>query len=184
LKAAAANWLAFVLSLTLGAAAFLLTEGRPGRAAAENLRVQTLVDNHGEWVELRVSWRWDLPVTDLAKGAREHLLAVSYDTRKMVLEAEEAPLGRGADGETLRRLEKEVGVDGARRHFVIPEGEDGAVALRFRGVREDVTLKGSSFAIYIAFARENSDVWTFYAQVPSKVSAPLQSLGRDDLLPW
>lgn len=137
----------------------LLLEARLGRAAAESLSVTAVARQvPGGQVELDVAWQWGPTPPVRGWRSREHLLAVSFDMSQLVMEWEEAPLGKGANGEILRKLEQVAGADGARRLFVIPEGADGSVRLRFHPRHEDAHMP-DPFRVFVAFEPPSSPVW-------------------------
>jgi hypothetical protein len=153
-KVLAARWLGFATACLLCAGTLALAGGPPGPPDAASLSVETAAEQtDGDQVELVVSWRWRPPAvgSPWRWRAREELLAVSFDTRKLVVVQEEAPLGSGARGETLRRLEEVAGPDGARRLFVIPEGQNGYVRVRFRSAYPDRPPRGDPFHVYVVF---------------------------------
>lgn len=57
---------------------------------------------------------------------------MDFDTRDLLFEAEEASYGVGANGESLRLLERVAGIHGTRRLFVVPAGRDGEARVLFR----------------------------------------------------
>ena len=106
---------------------------RPDRGGPEDLRIRAEVQERADGLlELRLAWQWDDPIR-LALGRRdEELLAVSFDTRELLFEAEEASYGVGASGENMGLLERVAGFNGARRFFVIPHGRDGEARVLLR----------------------------------------------------
>jgi hypothetical protein len=129
-------------------------------------------------VQLRVEWHWDPHVGRPKRlSGHEELLAVSYDTQALVWLGEQAPAGIGADGDTLRRLEQSAGADGARRLFVIPEGEDGHVTLQFQPRQPGTAPAVEPFRVFVAFASPSSHVLTAEAALPSDDSQ-LASMNR------
>lgn len=112
---------------------FLWGMWRPDRGGPEDLRIRAEVEERADGLlELRLAWQWDDP-TRLALGrAPEELLAVSFDTRELLFESEEASYGVGASGENLNLLERVVGFNGARRFFVVPQGRDGEARVLLR----------------------------------------------------
>ncbi|HEY3367305.1 MAG TPA: hypothetical protein VGK74_19785 [Symbiobacteriaceae bacterium] len=152
-----------------------LLESQPGRAAAESLQVTTVAERvAADQVELRVSWHWDPPAPDRGWTAREHLLAVSFDTHALVFEKEEAPAGRGADGEELGRLDRFAGADGSRRLFVVPEGQDGFVRIRFRPVYPGLNASADPFRVYVVFRSPSEDIWMKETTVSAPVSRDMR----------
>lgn len=119
-------------------------------ALASELAINPVVRRAGEeQVELEVSWAWIGGGARSWFGKQERLLAVSFDTHQLVMEFEEAPAGKGGDGAYIRQLGALAGPDGARRLFVIPEGEDGRVRLLFRSVQPGVDPSGAPLRIYL-----------------------------------
>lgn len=168
MKAVPAKVLALGLAVMLCMGVFLLLEGRPRRAAAESLEVVTVAErNAAGQVELHIAWKWNPPSSGgRGWGSREHLLAVSFDTRSLVWGGEEAPGGRGAYGHTLKRLEQFAGSDGSRRLFVIPDGEDGYVRLQFRSKVPGSDPVGEPFRVYVVYDPPTTDVWMTEAALP------------------
>lgn len=125
----------------------------PGRAAANELKVSvvTVYGTEGR-VELRIAWQWSAATRRRGFRVREELLSVSFDQQSMVFESEEAAMGIGATGELLRKLERAAGPDGSRRLFVIPEGENGSVQVRFRPVYPGADAAGATFRIHVVSA--------------------------------
>ncbi len=178
MKSVPARTIGLGLAFMLCAGAFLLWGAAPGRAAGDRLHVTSAARRTASGlVELRISWRWEDPSRKGGWGAREELLAVSFDTRTLVFESEEAPLGRGASGDRLRRLEEVAGPDGARRLFVIPEGEHGYVRIRFRPVWEEEPQPPAPFRVYVV--RPHGDIWmTEVGMAPPGPGRP--NSGRED----
>lgn len=131
---------------------------RPGRAAADDLDVTALVvQSTGDQVELHLTWHWSSPSRS---GNRRHeLLAVTFDTRRLVFDSDEAPAGRGSSGALLRRLEQLTGPDGARLTYVIPNGKDGTVVVRFRSVHPGLPASGSPIRIHVLLDSGNPSGW-------------------------
>ncbi|HYG57895.1 MAG TPA: hypothetical protein VD902_07495 [Symbiobacteriaceae bacterium] len=167
MKAVPAKVLALGLAVLLGMGAFLLLEGRPRRAAAESLELKTVVERTAAGqVELHVTWNWNPPADGKGWRSREHLLAVSFDTHALVWGGEEAPGGKGAFGHTLKRLDEVAGLDGARRLFVIPEGEDGYVRLQFKHKVPGSAPTAEPFRVFVVYDSSNTDVWMTEAALP------------------
>ena len=131
-----------------------------GRAAAGELQVESRAERNGTGqVELTIAWHWTEPPPRRLWRSREQLLAVSFDTHDLVFLREEAPLGVGAGGDYLRRLEQAAGSDGARRLFVIPEGTDGFVRVYFIPRWPDAVGSTLPFRVYVVSHPESPDVW-------------------------
>ncbi len=112
------------------------------RAGPESLQVEAAVAAREDGLlELRLSWSWNLP-SRFSWRTQEELLAVDFDTRELLFEAEEATYGVGANGENLNLLERVAGLHGARRLFVVPEGRDGEARLILRPTGQMVTRGG------------------------------------------
>lgn len=155
-----AKWMALALTFLICAGVLTLGILQPGRAAADDLQVSAaVVQTAGDKVELRIAWRWNPPVQRRGWRGREELLAVSFDTRRLVFESDVAPAGRGATGETLRRLEEAAGPDGARRLYTIPSGEDGSVVVRFRSVRPGAAAMGATLRVHVVFGTPSGPGW-------------------------
>lgn len=167
MKAVPAKVMALGLAVLICVGALLLMEGAPERAAAESLQVTTVasatMDGH---IALRISWRWDPPAGKRSWRAGEELLAVSFDTRALVWVSEQAPSGTGTEGGVLRKLEAVAGADGARRFFVIPEGEDGHVTLQFQPKYPGAQPVAEPFRVYVAFDHPAANVWMSETAVP------------------
>lgn len=105
-------------ALALLTCLFLWGMWRPDRGGPEDLRIRAKVEERADGLlELRLAGQWDDPIR-LALGWRhEELLAVSFDTRELLFEAEEASY---------------VGFNGARRFFVVPRGRDGEARVLLR----------------------------------------------------
>lgn len=150
-----------------------------GRAAAGELQVESrALRNAAGQVELTIAWHWTEPPPKRFWRSGEQLLAVSFDTRDLVFVREEAPLGVGAEGDYLRRLEQVAGADGARRLFVIPEGADGYVRVYFvpKGP-EDLDLT-HPFRLYVVSHPDARDIWMEETnlQTPIKTTAIVTGL--------
>lgn len=144
-----ARALLYLFSMFVSVTTLALAIMLPGRAEANDLQLSAVTVRGADGVvELHVSWRWN-PEARRGWRPREQLLAVSFDTRRLVFESEEAALGTGATGELLMRLEAVAGADGARRLFVIPEGQDGRVVVRFRPVYPGTTAEGAQLRICV-----------------------------------
>lgn len=105
---------------------------RPERRGLEELHVDALLEEREDGLlELRLTWRWDRPGRELLPG-REELLAVSFDTRTWLFESEEASYGVGVGGESLQLLDRVAGFNGARRFYVVPDGQDGKARVLLR----------------------------------------------------
>jgi hypothetical protein len=148
------------LAVLMFVSALFLFESRPGRAAAESLQVTTKAERAVDGsVALRISWRWAPPAGQTNWRGREELLAVSFDTQALAWAGEEAPAGTGARGEALKVLERAAGPDGARRLFVIPEGDDGQVTVRFLPRFPGTEPAAQPFRVYVASDRSDAGVW-------------------------
>ncbi|MFZ5815486.1 MAG: hypothetical protein ACOY93_09330 [Bacillota bacterium] len=88
-------------------------------------------------LELRLVWHWDDPLSLELGPRREELLAVSFDTRELLFESEEASYGVGVNGESLSLLQQVAGFNGARRFFVVPQGRDGRARVVLRPTRRE-----------------------------------------------
>lgn len=160
MKAVPAHLLALGMAFLLCAGTLGLVESQPGRAAAESLQVTSVAEQiAADEVELRVSWHWEPPAGEHVRAAREHLLAVSYDTRSLAFERAEASDGVGANGDALQRLDRYAGPDGARRLFVVPEGHDGSVQIRFHPVQQGSQNTADPFRVYVVFASPSESIW-------------------------
>lgn len=160
MKVVPARWIALGLAFLFCAGPLILGWRLPRAAAADDLTVRAeAVSLETGLIELRISWHWAAAPGWRWGSTGEDLLAVAFDTQTLVFDSEDAPLGAGADGDTLRRLDSIAGPDGARRHFVIPEGQDGAVQLRFRSVREGVTPGSNPFKVFVVFRAPSDEVW-------------------------
>ncbi|HLO04344.1 MAG TPA: hypothetical protein VK191_14625 [Symbiobacteriaceae bacterium] len=127
-----------------------LAVARRSPALASSLAINPVVRRaSAEQVELEVSWAWSGGGAHSWFGKQDRLLAVSFDTQQLVMEQEEAPAGKGGYGPYLKQLGEVAGQDGARRLFVIPEGEDGRVRLLFRSVDPAVDPSGVPLRIYL-----------------------------------
>jgi hypothetical protein len=157
-KAPCARWMTgFVMLGLVVALALSLLDGRPADAA--NVSVSPVIRRTGpEQVELEIRWSWTGARPRSWLGRQDRLLAVSFDTRHLVMEAEEAPAGKGGDGDFVKQLGKVAGPDGARRLFVIPEGEDGGVRLLFRSTNPDEDPAGLPLRIYVVLAPPDGPV--------------------------
>lgn len=139
------------LGVGLVLCASTLAFGFPGpeAAAAEELQMSAaMVRRAPEEAELQISWRWSSSGLQ-AHGEREHLLAVTFDTRQMIFLSDEAPGGRGTRGPLLKRLERLVGPDGARRLYVVREGRDGVVTVRFRPPYPGKSATGAPVRVHL-----------------------------------
>lgn len=153
------RWLIGSVLLLMGLALpAALQWGRP--ALASSLAINPVVRMTGEeQVELEVSWAWQGRGLLSWFGKQDRLLAVSFDTQQLVMEQEEAPAGKGGYGPYIKQLGEVAGQDGARRLFVIPEGEDGRVRLLFRSVDPAVDPKGAPLRIYLVTGPPNGPVY-------------------------
>jgi len=148
-------------------AALFLLEGQTPQAAAESLQVTTVADQSANGaISLHVSWHWNPPAERRGWRAREELLAVSFDTRALVWVQEQASAGTGARGGTLRKLEQAAGPDGARRLFVIHEGQDGHATLEFLPKYPGAPPAAEPFKVYVAFDQSTADVWMTETALP------------------
>lgn len=137
------------IGLILCASALAFGLPGPEAAAAEELQMSAaFVRRAPDEAELQISWRWNLSGTRV-HGEREHLLAVTFDTRQVVFLGDEALEGRGATGLLLKRLEGRVGPDGARRLYVVPEGRDGRVSVRFRSPYPGRSAAGAAIRVHL-----------------------------------
>jgi hypothetical protein len=151
------------------ALALSLLDGRPANAA--DVSVSPVIRRSGpEQVELEIRWSWSSARPRFWLGRQDRLLAVSFDTRHLVMEAEEAPAGKGGDGDFVKQLGKVAGPDGARRLFVIPEGEDGGVRLLFRSTNPDEEPVGLPVQIYVVLAPPDGPVRVQTIESPRRVS--------------
>jgi hypothetical protein len=143
------RWLTGSVLLAMGLAFPVgLQWGRP--ALAGSLEVSPVVRRAStEQVELEVTWAWNGKGSRSWFGKQDRLLAVSFDTRQLVMEQEEAPAGKGGYGPYIAQLGAVAGEDGARRLFVIPDGEDGRVRLLFHTVDPAVDPAGVPLRIYV-----------------------------------
>lgn len=99
----------------------------------EDLQVQAeFVEREDGLLELHLSWQWDEPIRLQVGRVKEELLAVSFDTRELLFEAEEASYGVGANGDSISLLEQVAGFNGARRFYVVPQGRDGEARVLLR----------------------------------------------------
>jgi hypothetical protein len=160
-----------LVCLLLTLAVLLLSEDRTLQAEARALAVtsssQWLED--GE-IELIVRWQWAPQQVGSSLGRREELLAVSFDTKSLVWLGEEAPLGRGARGEALRRLDLAAGPDGARRLFSLPVGQDGYVRLRFLPNMDQSHTIARLFRVYVVPESAAAEVWMAETDLPDAIS--------------
>lgn len=125
----------------------------PGRAAAEDLNVSArFVQTGGNQAELHIAWRWVPPQNRRMTATRRSLVAVSFDTRRLVFDSDRTTGLHGADGALLEQLDRAVGIDGARRLYEIEPGEDGEAVLRFRSVWPDMDTAGSTVRIHVLIA--------------------------------
>lgn len=138
---------------------------QPGRAAARSLHVTAVIESMEEGqTELAIRWHW-LPSGPLRRAQpREHLLAVSFDTRIIIFEAETASAGVGSNGGALARLQRVAGPNGARRLFVLPEGADGEVHLRLRLHNHDQILTPELIGVHVVFDHPTADIWRVAAE--------------------
>lgn len=106
---------------------------RPERQGPEHLQVRAEVEERDDGlVELHLAWEWDgMRRLALLSGGEEYL-AVSFDTRTLLFEWEEASYGVGVSGESLRLLEQVAGFNGARRFYVAPRGRNGEARVLLR----------------------------------------------------
>lgn len=155
------------LAVLICVSALFLFEGRPDRAAAESLQVTTEAERAADGtVLLHIAWRWVPPPGQRYLRGREELLAVSFDTQALAWAGEHAPAGTGARGEALRALERAAGPDGARRLFVIPEGSDGQVTVRFLPRFPGTEPAVQPFRVYVATDRPDAGVWMTETALP------------------
>jgi hypothetical protein len=143
------RWLTGSVLLLLGLALPAYAQwGRP--APASEVAINPVVRRaSAEQLELEVTWAWRAKGALSLFGKQDRLLAVSFDTHRLVMEQEEAPAGKGGYGPYIQQLGEVAGEDGARRLFVIPEGEDGRVRLLFRSVDPAVDPAGVPLRIYL-----------------------------------
>lgn len=122
--------------------------GRP--AMAGQLEVSPVVRRaSSDQVELEVTWAWNSKGRWPWSSKEDRLLAVSFDTRQLVMEQEEAPAGKGGYGPYVEQLGAIAVEDGARRLFTIPEGRDGRVRLLFHTVDPAGDPAGVPLRIYV-----------------------------------
>lgn len=118
---------------------FALGMLKPERRGPEHLQVHAeFAERDDGLLELHLAWQWDEAGRLALLPKREETLAVSFDTRLLLFEAEEASYGVGVSGESLHLLEAISGFNGARRFYVVPEGRNGEarVVLRPTGADE------------------------------------------------
>lgn len=153
------RWLIGSVLLLLGLALpAALQWGRP--AEASSLAINPVVRRAGdEQVELEVSWVWQGKNLLSWFRKQDRLLAVSFDTQQLVMEQEDAPAGKGGYGPYIQQLGEVAGLDGARRLFVIPEGEDGRVRLLFRSVDPAIDPAGAPLRIYLVTGPPDGPVY-------------------------
>jgi hypothetical protein len=179
-KAVPERLLALGLAVLVCIAALFLLEGRPGRAAAESLQVTTKAERAADGsVLLHVNWRWIPPSGQPNWRGREELLAVSFDTQALAWAGELAPAGTGARGEALRALERAAGPDGARRLFVIPQGSDGSVTVRFLPRFSGAAPEAQPFRVYVASDRPDAGVWMTETAFPGGEGELMTAVKQD-----
>jgi len=153
----------FGLVLTVCIGSILLGLVRPGIATADQVKLRAVaIGGDPDTIELHVEWEWTATARrqPWRSTPREELLAVSYDTRSLVYESVHAPAGVGAYGEALAILDRQVGLDGSRQLYVIREGEDGKVTVRFRAIwpgQLDLTIP---FRVHLVISAPGARVWT------------------------
>lgn len=151
------------LALAICASSILLGLVRPGIATADQIQVTAVaVGGDPDLIELHVAWQWNSTVRRYLwrSTPREELLAVSFDTRNLVFESAHAPAGVGAHGGALAILDRQVGLDGSRQLFVIREGEDGNVTVRFRTVWPGGSDVRSPLRVHMVINAPGARVWT------------------------
>ncbi len=150
-----------VLAVCIGS--ILLGLLRPGIAAADQIRVTAVaVGGDPDQIELHVAWQWNAPTRRRMwrPTPREELLAISFDNRNLVFESAHAPAGVGANGGALAILDRQVGPDGSRQLFVIREGEDGNVTVRFRAAWPGGVDVSSPLGVHLVIDSPGARVWT------------------------
>lgn len=153
----------FGLVLAVCVGSILLGLVRPGIATADQIRVTAVaVEGDPEQIELHVAWQWNPTLRRRLwrSSPREELLAVSFDTSNLVFESAHAPAGVGAHGGALAILDRQVGLDGSRQLFVIREGEDGNVTVRFRSVWPGGVDVSSPLRVHVVINSPGARVWT------------------------
>jgi hypothetical protein len=111
---------------------------KPDRRGLEDLQVRAEVaEREDGLLELHLTWRWEgrTPLPSL-QPRHDELLSVSFDTRRLLFEEEQASYGVGASGELMGLLEETAGFNGARRLYVAPVGEDGEARVLLRPIGE------------------------------------------------
>lgn len=157
------------LLVLLCATSLTLWSGRPNRAAARSMHLESEAAWTGDGeMELWIRWRWEPPAEGQSPGGRAHLLAVSFETRELLFVLEEAPAGVGANGEPLGRLQRLAGPNGARRLFVVPEGEDGYVRVRLRPRDEQAELRPDAIQVHLVFEHPGSQIWRLSPLLPAR----------------
>jgi len=153
----------FGLLLAVCAGSILMGLVRPGIATADQLRVTAVaVEGDPDQIELYVAWQWNATVRRKIwrSSPREELLAISFDTSNLVFESSHAPTGVGAHGEALAILNRQAGLDGSRQLFVIREGEDGYLTVRFRAVWPGAVGVSSPLRVHLVINSSGARVRT------------------------
>ncbi|MGE5672542.1 MAG: hypothetical protein ACM3XM_01470 [Mycobacterium leprae] len=175
MKAVPVQLLALGLALLIWGGAL----GPPVRAARQAVGTPTVVaeaecDRLGR-LELRMNWHWPFSARPGQRQA-ELLLAVSFDTERLAFESEEATAGQGAGGENLNQLERIAGPDGARRLYVVREGEDGSVRVRFRPVWAGRVEPAKPFRLFLVTDPTSSAIQTAMIACPVESAQVLWSI--------